>query len=946
MALCVAPSHCARFLRASSLALSFFVLSNSVGIADDQQPSVTATQIEQLREQGKREGWTFTVRENSATRRPISELTGFILPDTEVIAPITTAVTVPAALPVRYVSPMPPIRDQRGCGSCWAFATVGATEGAMVKYDSTLRTTIDLAEQHLLDCTDNTCVGGAESFQYFYNVPDQTGRTGAEEEVDNPYRTGEFTCDPLIQRKHWLSNWGWVSGNPGINATPAQIKAAIMQYGAVTCLLITSPQFFGYDTGVFNSCPSQWSFPDHMVVIYGWDDDYDPVHHNKAIRDNPIPVWHIRNSWGTNWGIDGNAVIDQRCQNVLDFRCAYGVYSGTDPDSDGVASDIDNCPIYANSDQVDSDGDHFGDPCDFCTDVVDTFQFDIDVDSIGDKCDNCPTRYNPDQADGDGDGVGDVCDNCASEFNPAQENLDRDRFGDVCDICPNDRNNDFDQDSICADVDNCPWTFNPLQEDLDFDGIGDSCDNCIAIANLSQHDSDNDEIGDVCDSCPFDLNNDSDHDGVCGDIDNCNGLFNPGQEDDDHDGIGNVCEFIPRAYDTITTGVTGLRVNNIASCGTMKFNTGGVNLDYSKLGGCESPVWPYTTYFREGSPFVVYFKDNDTVVANSLNLEHYPVSPTRTKEYFRHLEGGNPTVPTVTNQDFDIYRSGTVTTVDSAIGLETIWWSPKQTDSSSFVIQAVKFYSYDGLPHDNVILGYVASWAVPMDNNIYSSYSYGIDSSLHLGYQQGSGVDTMNYCYPFDWRLGGTAFLGKYYRDTCGFESSIGPYSAFGTDLYDATYLGIFENQPFCQRLMLPGYRMYDVFWWNFYWVMNFDSLVSVAPGDTLTYYIVHTSVRQGTRQDLKANVHMARRWLYDHIIRGCSCCRDVVGNVNGDTADRVDLSDLSILIGHLTASQVQFACPEEANLNGDPQNRVDLSDLSTLIGYLVGSGFQLRTCP
>ena len=85
---------------------------------------------------------------------------------------------------------------------------------------------------------------------------------------------------------------------------------------------------------------------------------------------------------------------------------------------------------------------------------------------------------------------------------------------------------------------------------------------------------------------------------------------------------------------------------------------------------------------------------------------------------------------------------------------------------------------------------------------------------------------------------------------------------------------------------------------------------------------------------------------MHDHINSGCTCCRVRVGNVNGDATERVDLSDLSLLINYLIVPDVQLACPDEANLNGDPQNRVDLSDLSTLIGYLVGSGFELQNCP
>jgi hypothetical protein len=59
-----------------------------------------------------------------------------------------------------------------------------------------------------------------------------------------------------------------------------------------------------------------------------------------------------------------------------------------------------------------------------------------------------------------------------------------------------------------------------------------------------------------------------------------------------------------------------------------------------------------------------------------------------------------------------------------------------------------------------------------------------------------------------------------------------------------------------------------------------------------------------------------------------------------------VDLSDLSLLIGYLTASpKPTLPCPEEANIN--TTGIIDLSDLSMLINYLTTSPAPaLPNCP
>ena len=53
-----------------------------------------------------------------------------------------------------------PIKDQGPCGSCWTFGGCGYAESKLIisgLYD----TSLDLAEQYLLECTrDSTCNGG------------------------------------------------------------------------------------------------------------------------------------------------------------------------------------------------------------------------------------------------------------------------------------------------------------------------------------------------------------------------------------------------------------------------------------------------------------------------------------------------------------------------------------------------------------------------------------------------------------------------------------------------------------------------------------------------------------------------------------------------------------------------------------------------------------------
>lgn len=113
-------------------------------------------------------------------------------------------------------------------------------------------------------------------------------------------------------------------------------------------------------------------------------------------------------------------------------RNDMGAYGGGgldnfDWDSDGVPDVLDNCPDYANPDQLDTDADGLGDFC----------EGDDDNDGVSDGQDNCPLVGNPGQEDTDNEGIGDVCDNCPTVSNFSQADSDQDGIGDACDcLCP------------------------------------------------------------------------------------------------------------------------------------------------------------------------------------------------------------------------------------------------------------------------------------------------------------------------------------------------------------------------------------------------------------------------------------------------------------------------------------------------------------------------------
>jgi len=213
-------------------------------------------------------------------------------PSTEDLGPISTA-----ALPAEHnwcaLGGCTPVKDQRNCGSCWAFATVGVVE-SLIKIGTGVER--DLSEQYLVSCNTHWwgCGGGGRAFAYFIDrIPPGEPDAGAVYESEYPYTSGSTgstgTCIGQ-PHNHYEKLVSWDQASSSV----AAIKQAIYDYGPVYVSVCAGPQFQSYSGGVFSINETDYcithygSLTNHGVVLVGWDDTQG--------------VWYLRNSWGTGWG--------------------------------------------------------------------------------------------------------------------------------------------------------------------------------------------------------------------------------------------------------------------------------------------------------------------------------------------------------------------------------------------------------------------------------------------------------------------------------------------------------------------------------------------------------------------------------------------------------------------------------------------------------------------
>jgi len=323
-------------------------------------PPAIRARLAQLRAELKAKGYKYNIGYTTALDRSFHELTGLIIPpDTGVQALKHAAVArrfetidnaarddyarqksvqlyelrLPgnanaAAFDWRKFGKVTPVRDQGHCGSCWAFAALGAYEGSYLIRNGFAA---DASEQDVLDCSQaGSCNGGVYTkvFDYLMATGD-VGETGY-----TSYTATQGSCSAPGASPLQVVAWDYVTHNtiPGTTnhamPTVRELKEALTTYGPLAVTVFVTQGFQAYSGGdePFNELksageeyvtppdPENTQYPNgqkfkvdqdghayeldasgkkaysanHAVTLIGWDDA------KKA--------WLIKNSWGTGWG--------------------------------------------------------------------------------------------------------------------------------------------------------------------------------------------------------------------------------------------------------------------------------------------------------------------------------------------------------------------------------------------------------------------------------------------------------------------------------------------------------------------------------------------------------------------------------------------------------------------------------------------------------------------
>jgi len=181
-----------------------------------------------------------------------------------------------------------PVKNQGRCGSCWAFSTTGAVEGA---YQVASGKLVSLSEEELVQCDhngDQGCNGGLMDHAFEY-----INKNGLSAEADYPYTSGAGvtgTCMATLPAKAVT-----VTGYKDIPVGDEDALKSAVAMGPVSIAIEADKSAFQlYKSGVLDSTECGQKL-DHGVLTVGYGTDA------SLGKD----YWKVKNSWGATWGESG-----------------------------------------------------------------------------------------------------------------------------------------------------------------------------------------------------------------------------------------------------------------------------------------------------------------------------------------------------------------------------------------------------------------------------------------------------------------------------------------------------------------------------------------------------------------------------------------------------------------------------------------------------------------
>jgi len=192
------------------------------------------------------------------------------------------------------------VKDQGSCGSCWAFSTVEEIESALFMVSGKLE---GMSTQQAISCDkkDDGCDGGDPISAYHY-LERAGGLDSSSDYPDKSHTTGVTgKCRWRHKRQVKVSGYEYATkpckhgGCKHRQKQETELAQVLADKGPVSvCVNAGGNGWQMYKYGIYSEkCSGAAQDLDHCVQLVGFD------------MSGEKPYWIVRNSWNTDWGMEG-----------------------------------------------------------------------------------------------------------------------------------------------------------------------------------------------------------------------------------------------------------------------------------------------------------------------------------------------------------------------------------------------------------------------------------------------------------------------------------------------------------------------------------------------------------------------------------------------------------------------------------------------------------------
>ena len=370
--------------------------------------------------------------------------------------------------------------------------------------------------------------------------------------------------------------------------------------------------------------------------------------------------------------------------------------------------------------------------------------------------------------------------------------------------------------------------------------------------------------------------------------------------------------FVP--FGEVEGECVALAVGNFGELGYGAGSVGSVNLDFYESGKeCGT---------RARDQFYLISASTFTILANAADGTGAKLTQSFNDLSQVDVTGFDPigTKGTMTGglnvvKGYDSVYTGRFVNRDTTIAMERIVYAPRSThpatDTIDFVIVYTKAYSADGLAHSHVTLGNACDWDIPAES--VPNNTAGVSTGGGFVYARGTDTTTVLSCQSNANRFGTEAFGGGYTSVEWLANNCVNNLTFHSNNAMIQTIM--VDTTNYRDGTPLTPIQPNPLVWWDATRTsgLNGDATVqdqaifltykhdiTLAATDTLHYWTVFSTVRNGTLAKLEAQVAHAKRW-YTRTVRGC-------------TGVRPTITSSAVIVGYV-GQPYQY----DVNATGDP---------------------------